>query len=75
MDEQSIINVAKNLRLDIKYPSYSLINKVVFPSEINIKAKKSDSFTDIDIIYKSVEFNTDLKMSYDIPNGYKRLEF
>ena len=75
LDEQSIINVAKNLRLDIKYPSYNLINKVVFPSEINIKAKKSDSFTDIDIIYKSVEFNTDLKMSYDIPNGYKRLEF
>jgi hypothetical protein len=75
LDEQSIINVAKNLRLDVKYPSYNLINKVVFPSEINIKAKKSDSFTDIDIIYKSVEFNTNSKMSYDIPNGYKRLEF
>jgi hypothetical protein len=75
LDEQSIVNVAKNLRLDIKYPSYNLINKVVFPSEINIKAKKLDSFTDIDIIYKAVDFNTDLKMSYDIPNGYKRLEF
>ena len=75
LEEQSIINVAKNLRLDVKYPSYNLINKVVFPSEINIIAKKLDSFTDIDIIYKAVEFNTDLKMSYDIPNGYKRLEF
>jgi hypothetical protein len=75
LEEQSIINVAKNLRLDVKYPSYNLINKVVFPSEINITAKILDSFTDIDIIYKAVEFNTDLKMSYDIPNGYKRLEF
>jgi hypothetical protein len=75
LDEQSIINVAKNLRLDVKYPSYNLINKVVFPSEINIRANTSDSFTDIDIIYKAVEFNTYLKMSYDIPNGYKRLEF
>ena len=75
LEKQSIINVAKNLRLDVKYPSYNLINKVVFPSEINITAKKLDSFTDIDIIYKAVEFNTDLKMSYDIPNGYKRLEF
>ena len=75
LEEQSIINDAKNLRLDVKYPSYNLINKVVFPSEINITAKKLDSFTDIDIIYKAVEFNTDLKMSYDIPNGYKRLEF
>ncbi|PQB08252.1 hypothetical protein BST83_14765 [Polaribacter filamentus] len=75
LDEQSVINVAKNLRLDVKYPSYNLINKVVFPSEINIRANTSDSFTDIDIIYKAVEFNTYLKMSYDIPNGYKRLEF
>lgn len=50
LEEQSIINVAKNLRLDVKYPSYNLINKVVFPSEINIIAKKLDSFTDIDII-------------------------
>jgi hypothetical protein len=75
LDEQSIVNVAKDLRLDVKYPSYSLIDKVIFPSEINIKAKKSDSFTDIDIIYKSVEFNTNLKMNFDIPNGYKRLEF
>jgi hypothetical protein len=75
LDEQSIVNVARNLRLDVKYPSYNLIDKVVFPSEINIKAKKLGSFTDIDIIYKSVEFNTDLKMNFDIPNGYKRLEF
>lgn len=75
LDEQSIVNATRNLRLDVKYPSYNLIDKVVFPSEINIKAKKPGSFTDIDIIYKSVEFNTDLKMNFDIPNGYKRLEF
>jgi len=75
LEEQSIIKVAKNLRLDVKYPSYTLIDKVIFPSEINIKAKTADSFTDIDIIYRSVEFNTNLKITFDIPNGYKRLEF
>jgi hypothetical protein len=75
LEEQSIINIAKNLRLDVKYPSYTLIDKVIFPTEINIKAKTADSFTDIDIIYRSVEFNTNLKITFDIPNGYKRLEF
>jgi hypothetical protein len=75
LDSQSIVNAQKDVRLDIKYPSYNLIQKVVFPSEININAKTSDSFTDIDIVYKTVEFNTNLKMTYDIPNGYKRLEF
>lgn len=75
LDEQTIVNADKDLRLDVKYPSYNLIENVVFPSEVNIKAKTADSFTEIDIIYKSVEFNTNLKMSYDIPNNYKRLEF
>ncbi|PQJ77201.1 DUF4292 domain-containing protein [Polaribacter glomeratus] len=75
LDEQTIVNVDKDLRLDVKYPSYNLIENVIFPSEVNIKAKTVDSFTEIDIIYKSVEFNTNLKMSYDIPNNYKRLEF
>lgn len=75
LDEQSIVNADKDLRLDIKYPSYSIINKIIFPSEINIKAKSADSLTDIDIIYKSVEFDTKLNMSFDIPSGYKRLEF
>jgi hypothetical protein len=75
LDEQTIVNADKDLRLDVKYPSYNLIENVVFPSEVNIKAKTADSFTEIDIIYKSAEFNTNLKMSYDIPNNYKRLEF
>ncbi|SDS38376.1 protein of unknown function [Polaribacter sp. KT25b] len=74
LDEQSIVNVSKNLRLDVKYPSYNLIDKTVFPSEINLKAKKPGSFTDIDIIYKSVEFNKNLRINFDIPSGYKRLE-
>jgi trans-2-enoyl-CoA reductase len=75
LDEQSIINVEKNLRLDVKYPAYNLVENVVFPSEINIKAKNSKSVTAIDFFYKSVVFNTTLNMSFSIPNGYKRLNF
>ena len=75
LDEQSIVNVSKGLRLDVTYPSYNLIEKVVFPSEINIKAKNEKSITDINLSYKSVFFDTDVKMSFNIPNGYKRLEF
>lgn len=75
LEEQAIVNVEKNLRLDVKYPSYNLINKVVFPSEINIIAKNTKSLTAIDLEYKSVEFDTNVEMSFDIPNGYKRLEF
>lgn len=75
LDEQSIVNGEKDLRLDVKYPSYNLINNVVFPSEINIKAKNTKSVTAIDLEYKSVEFDTDINMSFKIPNGYKLLTF
>ena len=75
LDEQSIVNTEKKLRLDVKYPSYNLINEVVFPSEINIKAKNTKSVTAIDLEYKSVEFDTDVYMSFNIPSGYKKLTF
>lgn len=75
LEEQTIVNVEKNLRLDVKYPSYNLVDKVVFPSKINIKAKNSKSLTSIDLLYKSVVFDTDVSMSFQIPSGYKRLKF
>lgn len=75
LEEQSIVNNEKNLRLDIKYPSYNLINEVVFPSEINVKAKNAKSVTAIDLEYKSVVFDADVYMSFNIPSGYKKLTF
>jgi len=75
LDEQSIVNNDKNLRLDVKYPSYNLINDVIFPDGIKIKAKNTKSATTIDLEYKSVEFNTDVNMSFNIPSGYKKLSF
>ena len=75
LEEQSIVNAEKELRLDVKYPSYNLIDNVIFPSEINIKAKNTKSITAIDLEYKSVVFDTDVSMSFKIPNGYKFLKF
>lgn len=75
LDKQSIVNVDKNLRLDVKYPSYNLIDDVVFPSAVNIKAKSKNSLTAIDLQYKSVVFDTEVKMSFNIPKGYKQLKF
>jgi hypothetical protein len=75
LGQQSIISVDKGFRLDIKYPSYNFIDNEVFPSQINIKSKTSKRTTAIDLIYKSVIFDTDIAMSFNIPNGYKQLLF
>ncbi|AUC85489.1 DUF4292 domain-containing protein [Polaribacter sp. ALD11] len=74
LDHQSIVNSMKGQRLDIKYPSYKLIEDVVYPQEINIKAKQGNKLTTIDFILKSVEFNTEINTSFKIPKGYKRIQ-
>ena len=75
LDNQSIVNDEKGLRLDIKYPNYNLINSVVFPTAIEIKAKDKKRITAINLEYKTVEFDTDANMSFNMPAGYKQLTF
>ncbi len=74
LDKQSVVNDTKKLRLDVIYPSYNLINNVVFPSKINVIAKNEKRTTQIELDYKSVVFDTDIYMSFNIPKGYKRIQ-
>jgi hypothetical protein len=75
LDEQSIVNASKKLRLDIQYSGYNFIQKTIFPENIMIVAKSENTTTNIDLIYKSVVFDIPLNNSFEIPNGYKRIEF
>lgn len=75
LNKQSLVNQEKKLRLDVLYPNYNTINDVVFPSAINIIAKNEKRTTNINLEYKSVVFNEEISMSFNIPKGYKRLEF
>ncbi len=75
LDEQNIVNTEKNLRLDVNYPSYNLIQNTVFPSAVSIMAKNPKSVTKIDLVYKSVVFDTEVFMSFNMPNSLKKLSF
>ncbi|WP_445749105.1 DUF4292 domain-containing protein [Polaribacter sp.] len=75
LESQTIVNDEKNMRLDINYSGYSTIEKTAFPEEIKIIAKAANSVTNIDLIYKSVVFNTTFNPLFEIPKGYKRIEF
>lgn len=75
LDQQVILNSEKNLRLEIKYPSYNLIDNEIFPSQIKIKVKNSKRVTAIDLIYKTIVFDSKVETSFNIPSGYKQLEF
>lgn len=75
LDKQSIVNPIKEQRLDVLYPAYNLVDNLIFPSAIKIQAKQDRSFTNIDLTFRSVVFDTELVMPYTIPNGYKRINF
>ena len=73
LDFQAIVNDLKGKRLDIKYPSYKLLEDEIFPQEINVKAKNGKKLTTIDFTLKTIEFNTDVNTSFSFPKGYKRI--
>lgn len=75
LEEQYIVNNDKKMRLDIQYSGYNFIQKILFPDTIAIIAKGENSITNIDLTFKSVEFNTAINTSFEIPNGYKKIQF
>jgi hypothetical protein len=70
---QSIINTSKRQRLDINYPSYTLVEDAFFPELIKIKAKRNKEITSIDFNLKSIVFDVPIDTSFTIPKGYKRM--
>lgn len=74
LNKQSVVNSIKNQRLDIKYPSYSVRSNVTFPDKVLIHGKSKQKFTEIDITYRSVEFNKKLILDFRIPSGYKEIK-
>lgn len=75
LDKHSLVNDLKNQRLDISYPKYLQKDNEIFPENIVLNVKENNKFTNIDITVKSVVFNTELNMPFNIPSGYKKLEF
>lgn len=75
VDRQVLRNTIKNQILTINYKEYSLIDGVVFPKEISIVGKQNNSFTKIQIDFKSVDFDKDISTPYKVPSGYKQLFF
>jgi hypothetical protein len=73
LDRQSIVNSIKEQRLDILYPNYKIIEDEVFPAKISIRAKQKKKYTNIDLTFKTVKFNTDVNTSFKIPSNYKRI--
>lgn len=75
LDNQYVIDVKNNNRMDVQYPAYEAVKGEIYPSKIVVKSKSEKSYSEIDLTLRSVDFNRDLQIPFRIPAGYKRLTF
>lgn len=75
LDKQELNSTIKNQTLKVAYKKYTTIDGETFPKNIEIRAKVNESFTNIDIEYRSVIFNKVFSTPFNVPNGYKQVVF
>ena len=74
LNEQSLVNKEKQQQLVIKYPNYSTIDNTLFPENIKIDANSKNKFSNIDVSVRSVIFDNEINIPYQIPEGYKEIK-
>lgn len=74
MDSQQFTQPQENRHLQIDYKNYQEVEKQTLPQNIKIIALESHEETIIDLEYKSVALNENIRFPFRIPSGYKEIE-
>ncbi len=72
--EQAVSKPDENSFLQIKYPSYQLVENLLLPKEVNIDAKRNNRFSKVELEFNRVELDQDLNFPFEIPDGYTKME-
>jgi len=72
---QEIAQPQKKRLLTVDYKSYQKIDSQLIPLLVHINTLQKNNETQIDINYKSVSLNSELKFPFTIPSGYKQITF
>lgn len=75
LKKQQVTQPKDNLSLSVDYRAHQQLEGVTFPKNIFIEVLDNTDKTSIEIEYKSVERNVDLRFPFTIPNGYKEIKF
>ena len=73
LNSQEISHPEKQQVLTVSYPKYELNDGEHFPKEINIRVKDEKKMTNVNLDYRTVEFNKKLTFPFTIPKGYKEI--
>lgn len=74
MKSQQLAQSATNRFLEIDYLSYQQVEKEVFPENLRVISLEKDQQTTIELEYKSISLNEDLRFPFKIPSGFEEIE-
>src|SRR5690606_16972137 len=74
LDSQQFSQPFQKRILEVDYNTYQLIDKEIVPQNIHIVAVENNSEIKIDLEYKSVSLNEDVRFPFEIPSGYKEIQ-
>jgi hypothetical protein len=70
---QQLGQANENRSVTITYPEYQKIGGQIFPGQIKISANEGPDNTQIDLAFKSVDFNVPVSFPFSIPSGYEEI--
>jgi len=69
LKKQQLKEVSSSNTMEVKYPKFA--HKIPRKIEVRVLAKSKKTFLDLE--YKSVQFNKELRFPFSIPKGYKKI--
>ena len=73
MTEQRLTQPQENRSVRVTYPAYQTIEGKTLPKEIRIESLDGKRYTNIEIDYRSVDFDKELSFPFKIPSGYEQV--
>jgi hypothetical protein len=73
MDSQQVSQIQENRMLQVDYLKYQEVGKQKLPELVKIIALDSGDETIIDMEYRSISLNEDLRFPFRIPSGYDEI--
>ena len=73
MDSQQLYQPLKRRILEIDYKSYQKVNRQILPENLKIIAVEDTDQVTIEMEYRSVSLNEDLRFPFKIPSGFKEI--
>ncbi|HNQ27378.1 MAG TPA: DUF4292 domain-containing protein [Aquaticitalea sp.] len=74
LDSQQLYQSIKKRFLQVDYKLYQKVDREIIPENIHIVAVEDNSEVIIDLEYKSLKLNEQLRFPFKIPSGYKEIE-